>query len=253
MLIVHDDGPVRTLTLHRPACLNALDLEHLGQLRARVTEASEDREIRVLVLAGTDRAFSVGSDIREMATMTAEDFAKATRCYQALARTFWSMQMPTVAALRGHVIGGGLELALMCDLRVAAPSARLALPDLELGFSPSGGLTYHLPRLIGHGWTSHLLLTGEAVPAEKALALGLVTRVVDEDQLTHEVEQLSRRLARYPRAGVTGTLELLRRDTETFESCLAEEEQRDRASFNDPRTQEALQAFLTARTRRRQG
>ncbi len=188
------DG-VAWATLERPEVLNALDAEHLDGLLDAVARVAADDESRVLVITGSGRAFSVGGDIKAMDGMSEDDFRATARRYQRLARDMRALDKPVLAAINGYCLGGGLELALMCDLRIAAASARLGLPDAQLGFSPAGGLTWLLPRLIGAGRAMHLALDAEPIDAAEAGRIGLVTRVVEDAELMAATEALAGKIA----------------------------------------------------------
>lgn len=241
-------GGVLRLDIDRDRVRNALDIEHLTDLLSGLRQASGDPEVRCVVVRGLGRDFSVGADIKAMDAMTDDEFAHAAALYQSLAREARALDQPVVAAIRGHALGGGLELALMADLRVAGRSARLGLPDAELGFSPTGGLTYHLGRIVGTGWAMHLALTCEVLDADRALAIGLVTEVVDDDALDRHVAELATRLASYPLTGMRNIKRAFTRaETATIDEMLEIEVVYDTECYRDPATRARLRAFLDAR------
>lgn len=169
---------VAVLTLNRPGRLNAIGSDVLALLAAAVTEAAYDDDVRALVIAGAGRAFSAGADLDEIEALAdARAFrgfiARMTEVYQLIA----DCPKPSVAALHGVALGGGLELALACDLRVAEPGARLGVPEMKLGVLPGAGGTQRLPRLMPAGVAKQMILTGEPVTAERAHALGLVNEL----------------------------------------------------------------------------
>ena len=166
--------------------------------------------MNVIVITGVGRAFSVGADIKAMDVMGDADFEEATGLYQALARQTRALEVPLIAAINGYALGGGLEIALMCDLRVAAASATIGLPDAELGFSPTGGLTFILPRLVGAGRAMDLLLGAEPVDAREAHRIGLVTRVFEDERFEEETDALAARIAGWPGVGIAFTKRLLK-------------------------------------------
>lgn len=242
------DGAVLWLDIERDEVRNALDLEHLTGLLSGLRRARSSSEIRCVVLRGVGRDFSVGADIRAMDTMTDDEFRQAAELYQSLAREARALDQPILAAIRGHALGGGLELALMADVRIAGRSARLGLPDAELGFSPTGGLTYHLGRVVGSGWAMHLALTCEVLDAERGLAIGLVTEVVDDDTLDAHVAALAARLAAYPVTGMRNIKRAFTRaEASTLEEMLVIEAEYDTECYRDPETRRNLRAFLDAR------
>ena len=242
MLTTRQDDATLELVFQRPERRNALDRAMLRDLLDAVQAFARNVAARVLVIRGEGPAFSAGSDIHELRTLDEDGFASATALYQELARAFAQVRKPTIAAINGYALGGGLEIALMCDLRIASPRARLGLPDAQLGFSPSGGLTHHLPRLVGMGWTKHLLLTGDMLDAETAFSIGLVTQVATDS--ARAARELAKRLASYPEGGIARTLDLLDGSELTFEARLERETTLDHRSFADPETQARLKRRL---------
>ena len=241
------DG-VAWATLERPEVLNALDAEHLDGLLAAVARVAADDATHVLVITGSGRAFSVGGDIKAMDGMSEDDFRATARRYQRLARDMRALDKPVLAAINGYCLGGGLELALMCDLRIAAASARLGLPDAQLGFSPTGGLTWLLPRLIGAGRAMDLALDAEPIDAAEAERIGLVPRVVEDAELMAATEALARKIAAWPRTAMANTKRALGAGAESgFEAALELEEDLDVDCFRDAETRKNLAAFLNSR------
>ncbi|MCW5819557.1 MAG: enoyl-CoA hydratase/isomerase family protein [Trueperaceae bacterium] len=175
------DGEVAIVTIDRQEALNALDQDVLFELGLVFELAAADSAVRALVLTGAGRAFVAGADIAALREL-GDAFAgrETSLAGQEVANTLASLPFPTVAAINGFALGGGLELALAADLRVAATSARLGLPEVGLGLIPGFGGTQRLPRLIGVGRALDLILTGRHVQAEEALQLGLVNRVADD-------------------------------------------------------------------------
>lgn len=189
-------GPMALITINRPDKHNAISLDTLAELQHAVAVAGEDEAIRVLTITGAgDRAFAAGSDLGEVLH---RDFKKALEpIVQGLAAQLEALPKPTIAAINGICMGGGLEVALGCDLRVAAPNARFATPEGKLGIIPGGGATARLPRIVGRGWGMEMLLMGEPIDAERALQIGLVTRVVPAEELLAEAERMAEHLASF--------------------------------------------------------
>ena len=175
------DGGIATVEIRRPKALNALNGDLLAELAWALDVAEADVRVGAVILAGAGRAFVAGADIGEIADVedafTGREHALAG---QALMNAVAAMPLPTIAAIHGFALGGGLELALACDLRVAGPDAKLGLPEVGLGLIPGYGGTQRLPRLIGRGRALDLIFTARHVDAEEALALGLVNRVADD-------------------------------------------------------------------------
>lgn len=175
-----DDG-VAVITIDRPGALNALNGELLLELATAFEGLEGDLGVRALIVTGAGRAFVAGADVTELAPLDDPFAGRETSLGgQDVMNTLAALPFPTIAAINGFALGGGLELALACDLRVASREAKLGLPEVGLGLIPGYGGTQRLPRLIGHGRALDLILTGRHVPAEEALQLGLVNRVVDD-------------------------------------------------------------------------
>jgi enoyl-CoA hydratase len=182
------------ITIDRPDKLNAISLATLADLQRAVAIAAADTDVRVIAITGAGgRAFASGSDLNEVLH---RDFAKALEpIVQGLADQLERTPKPTIAAINGICMGGGLEVALGCDLRVAATNATFGTPEGKLGIIPGGGATARLPRIVGRGWGMEMLLMGEPIDAARALQIGLVTRVVEPAELLAEVRRMARHLA----------------------------------------------------------
>ncbi len=191
---------VATVTLDRPEAMNALDPESIGQLKDVWAEISHNPEIRVAILtaAGT-RAFCTGADLKKTMPPT-ESFAEL-HYGPAGAESFATVlsklhsDKPVIAAINGYALGGGLELALLCDLRIASTTAVFALPEVCIGSIPGAGGTQRLIRAIGRSDAMFMLLTGERIDSAEALRIGLVSRVVEPDHLLPTAEQLAQKIA----------------------------------------------------------
>jgi enoyl-CoA hydratase/carnithine racemase len=188
-LIWETRGPIAILTLNRPQAMNSFDMELMRQHRQRLEEFEADDDLRVLVYTGNGRAFSCGIDIKK-----APDFlylAPEVRVQHWVTPNSLKISKPTIAAINGYAVGGGFELALGCDIRIAGAAARMGLPEVKLGALPGGGGTQWLPRLIGMGDAMLMMLTGDPVDAEEALRLGLVQKVVADDALLDEAMKIA--------------------------------------------------------------
>jgi enoyl-CoA hydratase len=187
-------GPMALITIDRADKHNAISLATLDDLQAAVRLAADDDAVRVITITGAgDRAFASGSDLSEVLH---RDFKKALEpIVQGLADQLERTPKPTIAAINGICMGGGLEVALGCDLRIAAPHARFATPEGKLGIIPGGGATARLPRIVGRGWGMEMLLMGDPIDAERALQIGLITRIVELDELIPEARRMADHLA----------------------------------------------------------
>ncbi|MDZ7708088.1 MAG: enoyl-CoA hydratase/isomerase family protein [Trueperaceae bacterium] len=194
-LRLETDEGVAFLTLDREEALNALSGEMLLELGMAIELVEADIDVRALVVSGAGRGFCAGADLAGFADLDdAFSGREAALAGQDVMSSLAALPIPTVAALHGFAAGGGLELALACDLRVAAPGTRLGLPETTRGLIPGYGGTQRLPRLIGEARALDLILTGRLVPAEEALSLGLVSRLADDP--VAEAEALARGMLR---------------------------------------------------------
>lgn len=188
------DGPLALLTINRPHKHNAISLATLEELHQAVRLGAQDDAVSVIAITGAGgRAFASGSDLSEVAE---RDFRKALEpIVQGLADQLERTPKPTVAAIDGICMGGGLEVALGCDLRIATPHSRFATPEGKLGIIPGGGATARLPRIVGRGWAMEMMLMGEPIDAERALAVGLITRIVEPAELIPEARRIAAHIA----------------------------------------------------------
>lgn len=188
-------GGVAVLTVNRPEKRNALNAATRGELLAHLDELKKDPSVRAVVLTGAgDKAFIAGADIGEFAGRSPVDQFRAmltSPIYSAVD----AFPKPVIAAINGYCLGGGCELAMACDIRIAADTAKLGQPEINLGIIPGGGATQRLPRLVGLGNAFKLLYTGEPIDATEALRIGLVDEVVPAAQLMSRVRELAEKIA----------------------------------------------------------
>jgi enoyl-CoA hydratase len=177
-------GGVATITVNRPEKRNALNAALIGELGEAFARVAADAAVRGLILTGAgDKAFVAGADIAEIAALSPAEAREYAVRGQRVLRQLESMGKPSVAAVNGYALGGGLELAMACTVRFAAEGAQLGQPEVRLGIPPGYGGTQRLPRLVGRGRALEMLLSGEAVSAEEALRIGLVNRVTPRESL----------------------------------------------------------------------
>jgi enoyl-CoA hydratase/carnithine racemase len=189
-------GPIATVTLDRPETLNAYNVAMRDDLFAALGAIDDDPDVRVLVLRGAGRAFSSGGDLREFGSAPSPVVARAVRFQRDVWGRLLGLHAATLAAVHGPTVGGGMEMMLLCDVRVAASDTRLALPETGLGMVPGVAGTQTLPRAAGIGRALDLTLTGRPIDARAALEMGLVHRVVARSRLRATAMALARRLAR---------------------------------------------------------
>ncbi len=188
------DG-VGLLELDRPAVLNALNRPMYESLQARLVAAAGDGEVRVLIVAGRGRSFCAGTDLGELAGAGRESTRALGLLENRVCSRLEDFPRPTIAAIHGHALGAGCELALACDLRLAADDAVLGQPEIDMGWLPAAGATFRLPALLGPARARQLIFTGRRVSAVEALDMGLVDRVVPAARLVSEAGRLARDLS----------------------------------------------------------
>ena len=202
------DGAVTVITINRPKVLNALNSQTIDELRDALTCAAGDAAVRCVVVTGAgSKAFVAGADINELAEQTPVGGCDHARRGQALLDLIERLGKPVIAAINGYALGGGCELAMACTLRVAADSARLGQPEINLGIMPGYAGSQRLPRLVGKGRALELLLTGVPITADEAHRIGLVNRVVPAAQLMSEVRVLASEIAAKAPIAVRSILE----------------------------------------------
>ena len=176
------DG-VATATISRPEALNALNTRFFNEMDALIDEIADREAVRVLIITGEGKAFVAGADIAEMVAMTQLQATEFSEMGQSTFRGLELLDKPVIAAVNGFALGGGCELALACDIRIASAKAKFGQPEVNLGLIPGYAATQRLPRLVGLGAALQMLLTAEAIGADEALRIGLVQKVVEPDHL----------------------------------------------------------------------
>ena len=229
-------GAVAVVTIDNPP-LNALSAALLAELEDELRRLDADDEVGAIVLRGAgERAFVAGADIKEFPALRESGEGGPARGLHGVGHLMDAARTPFVAAIHGFCLGGGLELAMCCDIRIAAAGAKLGQPEIKLGLIPGGGGTQRLPRLVGQGRAMLLNLTGEPIDAETALAWGLVERVVPHDELNEAALAVAKQIAAQAPHAVSTLRELarttrdlsleegLRRESEAFLRCLRSED-----------------------------
>lgn len=201
-ILLEREGHLAVLTVNRPQKLNALDAATIAELSTAVGDLSASAEVGAIILTGAgEKAFVAGADIGELSRQGVLDGAANARAGQALTLRIEDSPKPVLAAINGFALGGGLELALCCDLRFAATNAKLGLPEVSLGIIPGYGGTQRLPRLLGMGLALQMILTGDPITAEEALRIGLVNAVFAPGELLAGVKAVAGRIvSRGPQA-----------------------------------------------------
>ena len=242
------DG-VATVTLNQPATLNAFNVEQLKRLLSTLRALRDDRSVRCLILTGAGtKAFAAGADIKAMANLSAANGLAFGRLGHAVTNAVEQFPAPTIAAVNGYAFGGGCELALAADIRLAAENAVFAQPEVSLGIPPGWGGTQRLPRVIGPGLAAELIFTGRRVQAEEALRIGLVTAIYPSDQLAGEAMKLARQIAANSPTAVRAAKQgLSRAFAGTPDTFLAYELELFGSAFGSPDQREGMAAFIEKR------
>jgi enoyl-CoA hydratase len=198
-IIYSKQDRIGTIQLNRPRSLNALNAQLLGELKAVVADIEQDPEVGVVIITGHQKFFAAGADIKEISGLDSPVKAHAfVTVAQSTFNSIESLSKPVIAAVSGLALGGGCELALACDIRLAADNARFGQPEIKIGVIPGGGGTQRLPRIIGLGRAKELLFTGEPINAAEAYRVGLVNRVLPVDELMEAAVQLAQTLLKQP-------------------------------------------------------
>jgi len=197
-MIVRREKPIAWIILNRPERLNAINPKMLEELSRTLDELEEDPDIRVVIVKGSGRAFSAGADVTAFAGINPILAVKASRKFQELTLKMQFYTKPVIAAIHGYALGGGLELALSADFRIASEDAMLGQPEINLGFIPGAGATQRLARIVGPARAKELVMTGDLIPAVEAYKMGLVNKVVKPEALDGEARSLAMKLADKP-------------------------------------------------------
>jgi enoyl-CoA hydratase len=244
--VAREDG-IAILTIDRTPVRNALNLETVQECHRALEELAAAESVGVLIITGAgDTAFVSGADINDIRSRDSADGLAAinSSLFSAIERFAW----PTIAAINGYALGGGCELALACDIRVAADTAKFGQPELGLGIIPGAGATQRLPRIVGLGWAKHLILTGEIIDAKQALEIGLVTAIMPASQLQVRARELAKRILRQgPLAARLAKLALNASARVDVDSGLLIETLAQAICYDSQDKQEGTTAFLEKR------
>lgn len=245
-LLLEIDGYVAIVRLHRPTVLNALNLELMDELVATLDSLDRDENIRAIVLAGSEKAFAAGADIKEMASATAVDmlyrdqFSKWDRIRK--------IKKPVIAAVSGFALGGGCELMMHCDIVIASETARIGQPEINIGVMPGAGGTQRLTRAIGKVRAMEMVLTGKFITAQEAFDAGLVNKVVPVEFFLEEAVRLAQEIASKPPVAVRLAKEaVLKSFDTTIEMGLEFERKNFYLLFASEDMKEGMAAFVEKR------
>src|SRR5689334_9960504 len=245
---------IATVTVNRPDRLNALNAATIGELGEAIDEAQQRDDIAAVILTGAGRAFVAGADISELAGKSALEGRRLARRGQEIFRRFELSPKPTVAAVNGFALGGGCELAMACQIRIASDAAKFGQPEVKLGLIPGYGGTQRLPRLVGRGRALQLLLTGEMIDAQEAFRIGLVNRVVAPDQLLPAATAMIQQMLMNAPLGIAACIDVMDRGLEMpLDDALVLEATQFGVLAATSDTAEGTKAFLEKRSPRFSG
>ncbi len=249
-LICTKEPKIIVLAINRPEVLNALNSGVFSDLTEAFDRAKNDSEINVVIITGNgEKAFVAGSDVSEMAKYTPLEARAFALKVNSVQQKIASFPKPTIAAINGYAFGGGLEIAMCCDIRIASEKAKLGQPELNVGLIPGGGGTQRLQRIIGAGRTKEMIYTGMTITAQKAFDIGLVNRVVVSEKILEEALKLAKEISKnssillqFAKAAIDMGADMdlenaLKNEIELFTHCFATEDGK-----------EGLKAFIEKRT-----
>lgn len=249
-LLLEQEGAIAWITFNNPRALNALTVATFEALAARLDQLEADRSVRVVVLTGAgEKAFIAGGDIGHLASLDAEGARQFALLAQRVLERIEAFPKPVIAAINGFALGGGCELAMACDLRVAVETARLGQPEVKLGIIPGFAGTQRLARLVGKGRAKELIFTGEMIDAHEAWRIGLVNRVVPKEALRSEVSRLAGQMADKSASAIALAKEAIEQGVEMdFARASRYEADLFALCFTTADQQEGVAAFLEKRS-----
>ena len=239
------NGHIAKITINRPEALNALNSEVLDELNTLLDEVRANKDLRVAILTGEGRSFVAGADIKEMSTLTpveAKEFGyKGLHVFRKLE----SLPIPVIAAINGFALGGGCEIAMSCDFRIASDKALFGQPEVGLGITPGFAGTQRLQRLVGPGYAKYLIYTAKNIKADKAYEIGLVQEVVEADKLDETVQKLAEKIANNAPVAVRASKEAINVGGQVdIDSAIKVEENLFALTFSTEDQKEGMNAFI---------
>ena len=245
-IIFKKENKIGFITLNRPEVYNALNASLLGELGEAVEEVKKDSDIGVVILTGAgEKAFVSGADISEIPASSAILAWETSRDHQSVLNQLERMGKPSIAAINGYCLGGGLELAMACTLRIASEHAKLGLPELGLGLIPGYGGTQRLTRLVGRGKAFEMILTAKPIDAAEAFRIGLVNQVVPLAELILKAKEMAESILKSGPTAIRLAMDLLLRGQEmSLDNSMAFESAMTSVSLMSPEAAQRLKAFL---------
>ncbi len=253
--LIFDKAPIAMVIVNRPKALNALNVRVVEELAQVLRDVRHDPAVRALIITGAgDRAFVAGADIAAMTEMSAVEGLEFSRLGHRVLQSMEELPVPIIAAVNGFALGGGLELAMACDLAIATDKARFGQPEINLALIPGFGGTQRLPRRIGHPRARHLILTGDMIDAKTALEWGLINQVVTPEHLLDTARKLAEKIAGKSSLAVRqAKAALVAAATMTEDAGLKYEQQAFGVTFSSADRVEGTKAFVEKRDPKWQG
>lgn len=248
-ILLEKKGLIAVATINRPKALNALNSEVLTDLDELVSAVKADADIRALVITGSgEKAFVAGADIGEMSTLTKEGGEAFGKHGNNVFRAIETLPIPTIAAVNGFALGGGCEMALACDIRIASEKAKFGQPEVGLGIIPGFGGTQRMARIIGTGPAMELIYTADTIDAQRALEIGMVNHVVPADQLMDEAMKLAQKICTNAQKAIRASKLAIRRGIDCdISTAVSYEALAFATCFGTEDQKEGMQAFLEKR------
>ena len=248
LVIIEKTDKIALLRINRPEAMNSLDAVMLHEINTAVDQAAADPEVEVILFIGEGKAFVAGADIAAMSTMDEEDGMALGILGQQVFRKIETLNKPTIAVVNGFALGGGCELAMACDMRIASTRAKFGQPEVGLGITPGFSGTQRLPRLVGKAKACELILTGDIIQAEEAARIGLVNKVVPPEELMEEAMALAGRILKNAPLAVQFSNRAIKSGLETdLDTGIGLEAELFAQCFSTEDQKEGMKAFLEKR------
>lgn len=248
LVIIEKTDKIALLRINRPEAMNSLDAVMLHEIDTAVDQVAFDPEVEVILFTGEGKAFVAGADIAAMSTMDEEDGMALGILGQQVFRKIETLDKPTIAVVNGFALGGGCELAMACDMRIASTRAKFGQPEVGLGITPGFSGTQRLPRLVGKAKACELILTGDIIQAEEAVRIGLVNRVVSPEELMDEAMALAGRILKNAPLAVQFSNRAIKSGLETdLDTGIGLEAELFAQCFTTEDQKEGMKAFLEKR------
>ncbi len=248
VVLYEKEGSIGMITINRPEVRNALSREVFSEFQEVLVNVRKDEDVRVLIVTGAGNAFVAGADVGDLATLAPVSGWFESRLHQSVFDSLERIGRPSIAAVNGPALGGGLELAMACTIRIASEKARLGLPELSLGILPGFGGTQRLMRIVGYAKAAELLLTSAILSAEEAQKIGLVNQVVSQEALMDKAKTMAQSIGRLNPLTVKLASELLLQSRNVgIDEGLAMESSLACLAFASQETKELLQKFFEKR------